>query len=104
MMKAICIGMLVVLSAGIFYYIGFFEYHGEEGYKKVFFIKKTPSLKLEFENPAMMTYEQRNFYYSDGLGLNKLAEYCHHRYGVKGTQVEILEQCGKIENITLPND
>ena len=75
----------------------------DEAYN-VYFIKKIPVFIFEFENPSKYIPEQRRMKYNGTDGLDKLAEYCHYRYGVKGTQTEILEQCGKIENIRLPTN
>ena len=85
------------------YFVGYYHIDDiEDEAQNVYFIKKIPVYKIQFINVSKMEVWQREAYPNQGLG--KLAEYCHHRYGVKGTQTEILKQCGKIENIRLPTN
>jgi len=89
----------------IWYFIGRYyvpDFEDEDYYK--YFLKEKPAFIFEFENPLVMFPELRRRMYKDGKGLSKLALYCHYRYGFKGSNEEVINQCGQLERIDLLND
>ncbi|MCD5989306.1 hypothetical protein KDX30_15485 [Pseudomonas sp. CDFA 553] len=94
-MKSLLITFLITLAAVL--YIGYYEKVEDAYPEKVFFIKKSPTFKIEFEN--IFAYE------SDDKKLSQLTDterqlviqYCKYRLGLTTTlkNQNELEECKK---------
>ena len=99
---AACVLVFLLLTAWL--KIGYYRIDAdtEDDSRAVFFIKKTPTWRIEFIKPSVMEKSERKPYPNDGL--DEMLEYCRYRYGLTGTPAEIWQSCNKIEDITFSND
>jgi len=99
---AACVLVCLLLTAWL--KIGYYriEADTEDDSHTIFFIKKTPALRIKFNKTSLMEKSDRNYYKNEGL--DEMLEYCRYRYGLTGTPAEIWQSYNKIEDITFSND
>lgn len=86
---------LLVLIALLHLFVGFYETRWAEDNKKVFFIKKHPSLKVEFVNLYASDADDKALEQLSPLERVAVRDYCKYRLGIETrleTQAE-LERC-----------
>jgi len=86
---------LLVLIALLHLFVGFYETRWAEDNRKVFFIKKYPSLKVEFVNLYASDADDKALEQLSPLERVAVRDYCKYRLGIETrleTQTE-LERC-----------
>ncbi|MCV4290957.1 hypothetical protein OH708_23870 [Pseudomonas capsici] len=94
-MKSLIIISLITLTS--FLYVGFYEKMEDAYPEKVFFIKKHPTLKMQFENIFAYEADDKTLSELSDTERQQVIQYCKYRLGVTTTlktQNE-LEECKK---------
>lgn len=95
---------LIIPIVIVWLFLGYFESMGDpESVETVFFIKKRPSFRIHFYNPKRISNETRKGLFDD-FGVHEQAEYCRYRYGLFGSDDDIIIQCKKFEDLSENND
>ncbi|RON08460.1 hypothetical protein BK659_13765 [Pseudomonas brassicacearum] len=94
-MKSLFIILPITLVA--FLYIGFYEKMEDAYPEKVFFIKKSPTFQMKFENIFAYESDDKNLSELSGTERQLVIQYCKYRLGVTTTlkSQNELEECKK---------
>ncbi|WP_253950524.1 hypothetical protein [Pseudomonas lijiangensis] len=94
-MKSLIIFLSITFIVSL--YIGFYEKMEDAYPEKVFFIKKSPTLKMQFENIFAYESDDKKLSELSDTERQQVIQYCKYRLGVTTTlkNQNELEECKK---------
>ena len=96
--------LLIPLMLIIWLFTGFYSSGLDpESMETVFFIKKKPTFRVRFYNPKWIPNTARKRMFND-FGYHEQAEYCKYRYGLSGSDNDIIIQCQRFEDLSENGD